>query len=198
MPQVNEILDKLTRFNISTFNHTFEAFKVSKETQTAVNLLKSVSEGKTNKKFILIYGTTGCGKTHVIEATIIAWAKLGKFTRYSTFSDIARSLKSALRKSSDNYERMFKRYCDAERLVVDDIGMGTTESRFEISDLEDIIDNRYRKRYYPGLNLVTILASNKDIKEIPDRVVSRCYDPEFGAVVYMGDRDYRKRRASND
>jgi hypothetical protein len=71
--------------------------------------------------------------------------------------------------------------------------MGTTESRFEISDLEDIIDLRYRKRYYPECDLVTILATNKDIKELPDRVVSRFYDPEFGVVLYMGDKDYRRR-----
>lgn len=198
MPELDKSLDKLMRFNISSLGHTFESFKANPETQVAKALLKNLSEGNSSKKFVLIYGTTGCGKTHLIEASIISWAKRNLFTRYYTFSDIARSLKTALRKGGEYYESLFKRYCEVDRLVVDDIGMGTTESRFEISDLEDIIDNRYRKRYYPNTNLVTILASNKDIREIPDRVVSRCYDPEFGAVIYMGDKDYRKRRLAND
>ena len=72
--------------------------------------------------------------------------------------------------------------------------MGTTESRFEVSDLEDIIDLRYRKRFYPTYDLVTILATNKDIKDLPDMVASRFYDSEFGIVLYMGAEDYRRRR----
>lgn len=187
------LADKLSRFHISSLEHTFENFKTLENTKGAAVLLKAISSGKSNKQFILLYGKTGSGKTHLIEATIIAWAKQGIFARYYTFSEIARSLKNALRNGGEHYDKLFNRYCETERLIVDDIGMGTTESRFEISDLEDIIDQRYRKRYYPDLNLVTIIATNKDVKELPDRVVSRFCEQEFGAVLYMGDKDYRRR-----
>jgi len=188
------VTQKLRLFNISSLSHTFEEFKSDTNTAEVLKTLKELSEGKINKQFILIYGITGCGKTHLIEATIINWAKHGIHAYYQTFSELARMLKTSLRQGGDFYDSQFKRLCDSEKLIVDDYGMGTTESRFEISDLEDIIDKRYRKRYHPGCNLVTILATNKDIKELPERVVSRFYDAEFGIVLYMGDKDYRRRK----
>ena len=188
------VASKLRQFNISSLDHTFESFKpINNETATAKKTLQAISEGKMVRQFILLSGTTGCGKTHLIEATIINWAKHGLRSYYMTFSDIARMLKRELHKGSEFYDLQFQSYRDTNRLIVDDFGAGTTESRFEISDLEDIIDLRYRKRYYPDCDLVTILATNKDIKDLPDRVVSRFYDPEFGVVLYMGDKDYRRR-----
>ncbi len=185
---------RLRRFNIATFEHTFEVFNITNDTKEAYEALKSLANGKSSRKFILLYGMTGCGKTHLIEAAIITWVKQGIPAYYLTFSEIARQLKTELRKGGDWYDERFKTLCNAHILIIDDIGMGTTESRFEISDLEDIIDYRYRRRYYPTLNWITIIATNKDIKELPDRIVSRFYDPEFGAVLYMGDKDYRRRK----
>jgi len=186
------MVEKLRRFNISSLEHTFAKFRANAETQEAVDTLESVASGESDRQFILLYGATGCGKTHLIEATVIAWAQRGIGSRYQTFSEIARHLKSSLRNPPE-YEIYFKNLCDAERLIIDDFGSGTTESRFEVSDLEDIIDTRYRRRYYPTKQ-VTILASNKDIKELPDRVISRFFDPEFGSVVCMGNVDYRRRK----
>jgi len=188
-----KIIRQLKRFGISSFSHTFDKFVVTPPTKNAYDTLKAVINGSSMKKFILLYGATGCGKTHLIEAMIIEWAKNGVFSHYQTFSDIARYLKSGL-KFPELYERRFTAICNSVKLIIDDFGMGTTESRFEVSDLEDIIDIRYRRRYYPGSQEVTILASNKDIKDLPDRVVSRFYDSEFGKVLYMGDRDYRRRK----
>jgi len=189
------VAKKLRLFNISSLNHTFESFKVDANTKEAMATMKALSDGELVKQFVLLYGITGCGKTHLIEATIINWARHKIRSYYMTFSEMARRLKAALRQGGEFYDIQFSSYRDAQRLIVDDFGSGTTESRFEISDLEDIIDLRYRKRYYPDCDLVTILATNKDIKELPDRVVSRFYDPEFGIVLYMGDKDYRRRAA---
>jgi len=188
-----KIIEQLKRFGISSFSHTFEKFMVTPPTKNAYDTLKAVTDGSSVKKFVLLYGATGCGKTHLIEASIIKWAKIGVFSHYQTFSDIARYLKSGL-KIPEVYDQRFAIICGSKKLIIDDFGMGTTESRFEVSDLEDIIDIRYRRRYYPDSKEVTILASNKDIKDLPDRVVSRFYDSEFGIVLYMGDRDYRRRK----
>ncbi len=186
--------DKLRRFGISSFSHTFENFITrTSETKECKKVMQALSNGESKLKFVLLWGTTGCGKTHLIEATIINWAEHGVRSYYQTFSDITRRLKEQLKKGGDFYDEQFKAYRDRPILIVDDFGMGNTESRFEISDLEDIVDWRYRKRYYPE-NLITLLATNKDLKELPDRIVSRFYDFEFGAVLYMGNKDYRKRK----
>lgn len=186
------VAQKLRAFNISSLNHTFGNFKADSNTKEAMLTMKALSDGELKKQFVLLYGTTGCGKTHLIEATVINWAKNNIPSRYMTFSEMARRLKTMLRKGGEFYELQFNTYRDSKRLIVDDFGMGTTESQFEISELEDIVDLRYRKRYYPDCDFVTILATNKDIKELPDRVVSRFYEPEFGVVLYMGDKDYRR------
>lgn len=190
----NKILEKL---NISSLKHNFNNFNITKDNKKAYDTMNGLCLNSDKMRFILLYGRTGCGKTHIIEATVIQLNSKGLLTRYKTFSDIARSLKTALRKSSEEYDRLFKMYCEVDRLIIDDIGMGTTESRFEISDLEDIIDNRYRKRYYSDRCMITIISSNKDVRELPDRIVSRFFDPEFGDVIYMGDKDYRRENRGN-
>lgn len=190
----NSIEQTLKRLNISSLEHTFEKYKTNQGNIEAVKTMKSLSSGESKLKFVLLYGKTGSGKTHLIEALIIDMARYSKHTRYFTFSEIARILKRQLRLGGDYYETVFKSYCDMSYLIIDDFGMGTTESRFEISDLEDIIDIRYRRRNYPSCQgNFTILATNKDLKELPDRVLSRFYDPEYGAVVFTGEKDYRRR-----
>ncbi len=182
----------LRSFNISSLNHTFDRFSVTPDTKQAYEILKDIASGKSDRKLVLLYGVTGSGKTHLVEATILAMAERKMFARYYTFSEIARSLKVGL--SEGNYSELFKAYCEAKILIVDDIGSGTTESRFEISDLEDIVDFRYRRRFYPDVHYITILATNKDIKKLSERIVSRCYDPEVGVVICTGDKDYRRRK----
>ena len=186
--------DKLRRFNISSFDHTFENFRRAKGTPEALNIFRNLAGGKSDRKFILCFGIEGSGKTHLIEATIIAWAQQGIFARYNTMSEIIRRLKSSFNQRSIlPYEQVFKSICDTPNLIIDDYGMGSTETRWEVSELEDIINERYHKRYYDD-GKITILASNKDIKDLPRRVVSRFYDPEFGVVVFMKAGDYRRRK----
>jgi DNA replication protein DnaC len=192
------MLEKARRYNLSSPGHTFANFKKVPGTEEALELMQRVSEGKSDRKFVLLYGMTGCGKTYLIEALILAWAESGKGAYYQTMSEIMRRLKGAMRDSQDitkmPYDELFKRLCERERLIIDDVGMGTIESRWEIAELEDIINERYHGRYYPD-GKITILATNKDITELPDRIVSRFYDPEFGAVIHIKAPDYRRRRS---
>ncbi len=158
----------------------------------AYNLMQSIALGKSDRKFVLLYGVAGCGKTHLIEATIIEWSKKSIMSRYSTLSQMMRRLKTSLGKS-EVYEEAFKNTCETARLIIDDVGMGSIESKWEIAELEDIVNERYHKRYFND-GKITIIATNKNISELPDRIVSRFYDPEFGKVLLMESGDYRKRK----
>jgi DNA replication protein DnaC len=190
---IESVEDKLKRFNISSLSHTFEGFRNIKGTREVVKVLKQLAKGESDKKFILLVGATGSGKTHLIEATIIEWAKTGAFAYYRTMSEIVRRLKTSLsHKQEGAYDMAFKGLCDVPRLIIDDYGMGTTETAWEESELEDIINERYHKRYWDD-GKVTIMATNKDLKDLPERVVSRFYDPEFGAVLFLEAKDHRRR-----
>jgi DNA replication protein DnaC len=85
------------------------------------------------------------------------------------------------------YRDLLKNYCFARALVIDDLGLGSTGTDWEYSQLEEIIDVRYDRR------LLTLLATNKHLNELPARVVSRFRDPDVGIIVLNSARDYRKR-----
>lgn len=186
-------LEMARRLNISTMNHTFGNFKKVKGTEEMFDAMKAISKG-TDRKFVFLYGTVGNGKTFLIESLLIHWASQGVFTRYYTNSQLMLALKDCMRPDSHNsYRDMLNNICKWDRLIIDDVGMGITESTWELSTLEDIINERYHKRYFPS-PVITVMATNKDITEIPDRIASRFYDPEVGLVLFNSAPDYRKRR----
>ena len=103
--------------------------------------------------------------------------------------DIMRTLKSAIRAENGMFslDVILDNYCKSAHLIIDDVGMGGSGSNWEFGQLEEIIVYRYRER------LVTVMTTNRDLKELPERIVSRFYDPEIGCVVLNDAPDYRRR-----
>ena len=64
--------------------------------------------------------------------------------------------------------------------------MGGSGSAWEYGQLEEIINHRSHE------NLFTILTTNRDLTELPERVVSRFQDPDIGRVVLNSGKDYRR------
>ena len=174
---------------LSSLEHTFENFKKVTGTGEALTAFRAmVSDG--HKPMLLCYGGVGNGKTHLCEALSIELYKNGIRCPVSIWSDIMRMFKKGMHRGdpdSPSYDYLFEQFRRRERLILDDVGMGSTGSEWEWGELEDIINYRYRER------LFTVLATNKDLDELPDRVVSRFSDPEVGVIVLNKGKDYRKR-----
>jgi len=79
-------------------------------------------------------------------------------------------------------------YCNAQRLIMDDVGMGGSGSDWELGQLEEIVVSRYHNR------LFTILTTNRDLIELPERVVSRFRDGEVATLVLNEGEDYRRKK----
>jgi len=174
--------------------HTLPNFERITGSEDMLDAITKMANGTSDRKFAFFYGTTGNGKTFLIESLLIAWASKEIFTRYNTNSQLMRLLKRCMNPNSvTSYEEMFDRICNWDRLIIDDVGMGTVEGTWELATLEDIINERYHRRYQPH-PIITIMATNKDIAQIPDRITSRFYDPEVGMVVFNRAIDYRKRK----
>lgn len=189
----NTEFETARRLNISTTLHTFSNFQQVTGADEMLKVMRDIAGGN-DRKFAFFYGTTGNGKTFLIESLLIEWARQGIFTRYNTNSQIMRMLKRCMNSNSaPSYEEMFDRICSWDRLIIDDVGMGTVEGTWELSTLEDIINERYHRRYFPS-PIITIMATNKDITQIPDRITSRFYDAEVGVVVCNRAPDFRRRR----
>ncbi len=193
-PKQDERFELWNRLNVSSLEHTFDNYKVLRGNRNAYDTMVKLAKGDIKKKFIFLYGVVGCGKTHLIEALLIEWAKQEIVGRYETMSQIMRRLKSSMRMSPmPMYDVYFKQYCEARILVIDDYGAGVQETAYEIADIEDIINERYQRRYRDD-GKITIMATNKDIKEIPNRVLDRFYESEFGIVVFNEASSYRRKK----
>ena len=182
-------LETLRRsLGISSLEHTFENFKSVAGTGVALAASRAMAlDGY--RPLLLIYGGVGNGKSFLLEALSIALYKKGIRCQVSVWSDIMRMFKRGLHPVDGSlpYDYLFEQFRRQERLIIDDVGMGSSGSEWEWGELEDIINYRYRE------HLFTVLATNKDLDELPERVESRFSDPEVGVIVQNEGGDYRKR-----
>lgn len=150
---------------------------------------KALASGETKWQMLLCYGGVGNGKTHFCEATAIALYKRGLFCRVFTMDRMMTALKQCM--GPDRYisfEELIDNYSRWPRLIVDDVA-GT---EWELQQLEKIIRLRYRE------NLFTILTTNLDLKELPERIVSRFRDTEKARLILNQGEDYRPMKESID
>lgn len=175
---------------VSSLENTFASFKPVKGTEKSLAAFKALASGKSRWKMLLCYGGVGNGKTHLCEATVIALYKRGIFCRVLTMARIMRALKECMRPEPlTPYDELLARYCYCKHLIIDDVGMGGSGSDWEFGQLEEIVVARYRER------LFTILTTNKDLTELPERIVSRFQDPDVGMVILNQGEDYRRLKA---
>jgi len=187
--------EKRRSLGVSSLSNTFQNFLPWPGTEEALAAFKALASGETKWQMLLCYGGVGNGKTYLCEATTIALADRGLFARVNTMAGVMRSLRGGLDKDAIfGYNEMFPRLCKLKRLIIDDVGMGSSGSDWEYGQLEELIAERYRE------NLFTILTTNRDIKPdtkhpntpvIPERIVSRFRDREKARLVLNQGEDYR-------
>lgn len=174
---------------MTRLENTFENFKPIKGTEKALAAFKSLVEGKTDKRMLLCYGGVGNGKTYLCEATAITLYKRGIFCRVMTMARIMRAIKQCMGPEPlAPYDELLDRYCHCGHLIMDDVGMGGSGSDWEYGQLEEMVVARYRER------LFTIMTTNRDLTELPERIVSRFRDPDVGMVVLNEAGDFRRRK----
>lgn len=173
---------------MSSLSHTFENFKPVKGTEKTLAAFKALASGKTEWKLLLCYGGVGNGKTHLCEATTLELYKRGIICRVLSMATIMRALKSCMgSEPAHDYNEVLNRYCHSPHLIIDDVGMGGSGSEWQYGQLEEIVVARYRDC------LFTIITTNRDISELPERIVSRFREQGVGKVVLNEGPDYRRK-----
>jgi len=176
---IEEVAESL---NVKPEN-TFENFKNEPGTELARRAVQRVVNG--NRFMVLLYGGVGNGKTHLCHAASIALYKKGLFVRVMNFADMLSTLKSTFNNPDRNYGEILKNYCFGERLIIDDIGAGGSDTDFADTILETIVCARH------GRELLTIMTTNKGIELLPERVLSRLKDKTASYLVLNKGKDYR-------
>jgi DNA replication protein DnaC len=174
---------------ISSLENTFENFRPAKGSQLAYKQTLDFARGKAGYSLLLIYGGVGNGKTHLCEATAIELLKRGIFCRVLTWPEIIRALKKAMQPEAPRSpDDLIDIYCKAKHLILDDIGAGMSGSEFGMKELEEIVEYRYHEK------LFTMMTTNRDIKELPERVLSRLKDKQISCLILNEGEDYRRKK----
>lgn len=163
--------------------HTFDNFKKVAGTEGLVDSFKDVVAGR--RFMLMIYSGTGNGKTHLLEASAIELYRQGKPARVAQFAEMLSFLKSAIGNPELDYQEILNNYCYGDRLIIDDIGAGDSDTEFGDKILETIVCARH------GRGLLTIMSTNRDIKTLPERVLSRLQDKTTSYLILNKAGDYR-------
>ena len=167
---------------------TFESFQLLEGTEEAFESMRALAYGTAPFIFLALTGGSGNGKTHLANAFVRVVNFRGLDCRLYTIADLLSHLNEGINDEAYGYEARVAEVKNFSLLVLDDF-KPEYASRRGADRIEEIIDYRYRNL------LPTVLISNRDIGELPERIVSRFSDSEIGRIVANRGADYRMRKA---
>lgn len=191
MSNLDNLLEKenFKTFKIDIFSdEEFEDEDVTPK-QSILNILQ-VCEGfcinfdKVNGENLLLYGTTGLGKTFMSNCIAKNLLDQGKIVIYQTAFNILDILSNhRFNNNRDKINDMeYELLFDADLLIIDDLGTELTNS-FTNTEIFNIVNSRLIK------GQKTIISTNLDPMEIAnvytDRVFSRLFS-EFTPLKFIG------------
>jgi len=167
--------------------YNFVSFLPLGGTEDALTAASNLAFGKTETKWLLLYGGAGSGKTHLAIACGIEMLKRGIIVRFIKAADLL----SELRKTMDNRgevscDELIQYYKDVECLVLDDLGL-VYATEWSQAKLEEIIASRWETKRYL---IATTMAS---VNDLSDTIRSRFLDPDLSVVARNLASDYRRR-----
>lgn len=179
---------------VSSLESTFKNFDVVEGAEDAYRAAMLISGMKTDWKLLLIYGTWGNGKTHLLEAIALTIWDAGEPVKIQTFPDFVAGLKATFDRSREpehigpTFNDQMAALCNMPYLLLDDVGAAGSFTPFSLEQLERIMLARYRD------NLFTVITTNLDYNLLPHFVTSRFSDSERARTVLNGAPDYRPKK----
>ena len=185
--------DRIKHFlGVSSLDSTFDNFKPNKGSEDALKASKAIMSLSTEWKLLLVYGTWGNGKTHLLEAISLDLWQRGYTVQVLTFPEFIGNLKNTFdnKEASPTFDEQIKSLSTRPYLLLDDVGSAGSFTPWSLSQLERVILARYRD------NLFTVITTNLNYEQIPNFIISRFSDAEKGRIVLNGAKDYRPLKVS--
>lgn len=168
-------------------SHTFATFKRWPGSESALQSFRDLAEGKA-PPFLLVYGGVGNGKSRMVDATAIRLAERGLYSAVWVVPDFLSYLKRLINPEWPGHlDGVIEQYQAANAAVLFDDFALEYGTPWEESIMERIICGRYRNRG------ITVVTANKGLDALPERIVSRFFEPGIGKVVLNKGKDYRRR-----
>ena len=164
---------------------TFETFKSVAGAKKALEAAMALAYGRSEFVWLLIYGPPGNGKTHLCRSTVKVMRDRGFDVRMVLAADLFSQLRQAIEhKAAD---QMLQRYKNIFFLAIDDYGV-EYNSEWEQAKFDELMTARF------AASLPTVIITNKDISQLPDRIRSRFEDTVMSRAIGNTAPDYRKTR----
>lgn len=143
---------------------------------------KKIAEENCNFIWLLIYGGIGSGKTHLLNAIANRVMERGIPAHLIQMADLLSDLRMAMNTNQIDFKmNELKRI---PYLLIDELGLeyGTD---WEKEKIEELLASRWNR------GLRTIIATNRDVSELPPRIKSRFMDRNLSRAILNEAGDYR-------
>ena len=141
--------------------------------------------------WLLIYGGTGNGKSHLCNAALRALLSRGVRARLVTASGFVAGLRIAM--DDHKTDSLMAEYQSVPVLIIDDLGAGMKHpdekgSEWEWSRVEELLVSRL------DALLPTMCTTNLDETALPERIASRFSDQAYARSIHNAAKDYRREK----
>jgi DNA replication protein DnaC len=142
---------------------------------------------QTDKKNLVILGTTGVGKTHLASAMIRESLKRGKSAKYIKEGALLRLIKSTFGQKGKTEQTIIDEFAAYDLLVIDEIGLSPW-SEYNSQAITDIIDDRSNN------GGKTVYLGNLDAETFKQHFNDQCLSRINSRKIILGlnTADYRR------
>ena len=166
---------------------TFDTFEQREGSKQAFNYARQLADGSAQFIWLLVFGGTGNGKSHLCNAMARESIRRGVDTRLISVADLFAALRSAM---TDNHsESVMEWYKQTQFLILDDYGV-QQGSDWQAARFDELMTFRYASL------LPTALTTNFDLTTLPERIRSRFGDRRLSRIAHNSATDYRPQRQS--
>lgn len=147
----------------------------------------NIAEGMGGVRWFIVYGGTGNGKSHLLNAIANRVMERGIPTRLVMMAELLGELRMTI--ETHEVDSRLREYKEIPYLLIDEYGL-ELGSDWEKEKIEELFAARWNHARH------TIVATNRDIEELPPRIKSRFKDTILSRWVKNEAGDYRQTRKS--
>ncbi len=152
--------------------------------------LQQYARDPHQRKWLILMGVHGCGKTHLAAAVANERLERGLQTLFIVTPDLLDALRSSFGgEGSAAYDKVFYEVRATPFLILDDFG-AQSATPWSKEKLYQILNYRYNAQ------LPTLITTNQRLDDLDPALQSRMSDQEYCGVLPVFAPDYRKTRGT--